>query len=108
MRGLRSLLENKVYFKIRGEIEKNIIKDLVGLGILPSEKDIAQTDIKLLEHTYPIPTVGLEKVKNKISTILKRHNLFILGRNGGWDYINMDGVILSVREFCQIFFNEEE
>lgn len=94
--------------KSKEEIEKIIIKDLIRLGILTSQEDIAQTDTKLLEYTYPIPTLGLENVKNRISTILERHNLFLLGRNGNWDYINMDGVILKVKEFIAKFLINEK
>lgn len=86
------------------EITNIVVKELIGIGIIRSIDDVAQTDIKLVNYTYPIPTIGLEKVKNKISSIFKKHNLFLLGRNGNWDYVNMDGVILKVKEFVNNFF----
>jgi protoporphyrinogen oxidase len=81
------------------EIKSIVLRDLLRLGIIGSSGEIAQTDIKFVEHTYAIPTVGLGKIKTKISEVLKAQNMFLLGRNGNWDYINMDGVFLNVRDF---------
>jgi UDP-galactopyranose mutase len=58
-----------------------------------------KTEIKLVEYTYPIPTVGLEEVTNKLRKVFEKNNIFLLGRNGNWEYINMDGVILNVDKF---------
>jgi len=85
--------------KSNEEIVSSVVKDLVRLGIVGSENEIDKTDIKLVEHTYPIPTVGCEQVKHGIRTLLERYNLFLLGRNGNWDYINMDGVVANVQKF---------
>jgi protoporphyrinogen oxidase len=81
------------------EIKRLVIDELLVSGLIGSSSEIAQSDIKRLEYTYPIPTVGLENIKAKIFTELKKHNLFLLGRSGNWDYINMDGVVLKVKEF---------
>jgi len=70
-----------------------VVSDLIRKGIIDSEDAIAETDIKSMQHTYPIPTVGLNDIKYYIKGILERQNLFLLGRNGNWDYINMDGVV---------------
>lgn len=85
--------------KTEKEIEDLVIKDLIRLRIIGSVDLIAETDIRLLKHTYPIPTVGLEETKELIRKKLEAHSIFLLGRNGNWDYINMDGVILKVQEF---------
>lgn len=82
------------------KIKALTIRGLVRMGIV-EKKQIAATDIKLLCYTYPIPTVGIETIKARIANALAKKNLFLLGRNGNWDYINMDGVILKVKEFCQ-------
>lgn len=84
--------------KTKEEIKNLVVKDLIRLGIINSLDQIAEIDIKLVEYTYAIPTVGLEHVKENICNILKRNNIFLLGRNGNWDYINMDEVILNVQK----------
>ncbi|MFC1590045.1 protoporphyrinogen/coproporphyrinogen oxidase [Candidatus Omnitrophota bacterium] len=80
------------------KITDRVIKDLVRLGIV-KKRQIEETDIKLSHYTYPIPTVGLENVKKILRDELAKHNIFLLGRNGYWEYINMDGVVLSVQNF---------
>jgi len=85
--------------KSQEEIKNLVIRDLIRLGIINSIDQISETDIKLLHYTYPIPTVGLERVKEGIRKVLERYNIFLLGRNGNWDYVNMDGIILNVCEF---------
>ena len=81
------------------EIRESVVKDLIRLGIIGSRGQIAEVDIKLLNYTYPIPTLGLDDFKDKLANALGEHNIFLLGRNGNWDYINMDGVILNVQKF---------
>lgn len=93
--------KGNIIYKTSEEVKGLVVKDLIRLGIVSSTDEIIQTDIKLLEYTYPIPTVGLEGVKERIRTILERHKLFLLGRNGNWDYINMDGVVMKVEEFVR-------
>jgi protoporphyrinogen oxidase len=76
-----------------------VVRDLLQMRIIDSRKSIEMTDIRLLEHTYPIPTVGATTLRKHISGKLFQQNLFLLGRSGNWDYINMDGVIQKVNEF---------
>jgi len=91
--------KNNLRNKTQEEIKNLVIKDLIRVGILDSVEQIARTDIKLVDYTYPIPTVGLEQIKKNISDALKTNNIFLFGRNGNWDYINMDGVILNAQKF---------
>jgi len=81
------------------EVKTQVVKDLIRKGIIKDINQIEEVDIKLLNHTYPIPTIGLEETKKHIQDVLKENNVFLLGRNGNWDYINMDGVIQNVEEF---------
>ena len=78
-----------------------VVKDLLRLGIVVSPGDIAATDVKKIDYTYPIPTVGLAAVRQNIRAELAARGLFLLGRSGAWEYLNMDGVYLSVRSFAE-------
>ncbi|MFC1808331.1 protoporphyrinogen/coproporphyrinogen oxidase [Candidatus Omnitrophota bacterium] len=82
-------------------IKDLVLSNLLSLGIIADKNHIAIVDIKLLNYTYPIPTPGLESVKKDIADNLKQQNLFLLGRNGNWDYINMDGIINKVEKFIE-------
>jgi protoporphyrinogen oxidase len=81
------------------KVKDRVINDLLRLGIIDSTDSIAATDVKLLSYTYPIPTVGLETIKMTISNALEKRGLFLVGRNGNWDYINMEDIILNVKKF---------
>lgn len=81
------------------EMRERVIQDLREKDIIASANEIARTDIKLLEHTYPIPTVGVQEAKEHVHNALGEQKLYLLGRSGNWDYINMDGVILNVKKF---------
>ena len=87
--------------KSRDEVKNLVIEDLLRLGIIGSRSHIAESEVKLLEYTYPIPTVGLEETKEYIRGKLGHQGIFLLGRNGNWDYINMDKVIKDVEEFFE-------
>lgn len=80
-------------------LKQRAVTNLVSLGIIGSKKDVEVIDAKVAGYTYPIPTIGLDHIKEKIAQRLKKENLFLLGRNGNWDYINMDEVIINARNF---------
>ena len=96
--------KNNVLDKTDDEIKNAVVQDLFRGGILESLSEIVELDIKRLKYTYAIPTIGLKDIKRTIKDLLEKHNLFLLGRNGNWDYLNMDGVFLSVKEFISSKF----
>lgn len=81
------------------DITQRVVGDILSMKILKSRDDIADIEMKRQEYTYAIPTVGLEELKSKIRTALEPHNLLLFGRNGNWDYLNMDGIYLKAKEF---------
>ncbi len=87
--------------KTPDEIKNLVLADLVHLGIIESEDSVGATDIMYIPYTYPIPTPKLESTKQEIRQRLIEHNLYLLGRNGNWDYLNMDGVIKKVGHFVE-------
>ncbi len=83
------------------EVKDKIVNDLIKNGIVEFRGDIGMVDARLHKYTYPIPTMGLNKIRIEIIEQLKRYNILLLGRNGAWDYINMDGVIEKTRKFIE-------
>lgn len=80
---------------------KAVLRDLVSLGIVRSEDDVALAEAHLERHTYPIPTLDLPDARRAVEESLARRRLFLLGRSGRWDYLNTDGVFLAVEDFVR-------
>lgn len=81
------------------DIRDMVVRDLIRQGIVASADHIQQTDTRLSRYTYPIPTVGLRAVRNRIADVLAREELFLLGRAGNWEYLNIDDVLVKTRAF---------
>jgi len=78
-----------------------LINDLKRCRIIRSARDVAIVNKVLYHYTYPIPTINSERVKRAIRRELKRHKIYLLGRSGAWEYINMDGVVERVGKFLE-------
>jgi len=85
-------------------LRERVVEDLLRLGILPRREDVALTEMKRVGYTYPIPTVDAAPVKDRVTRQLERLGLYLVGRNGHWDYLNMDGILSSVSAFMQRYF----
>ncbi|MBD3245594.1 MAG: NAD(P)-binding protein [Candidatus Omnitrophica bacterium] len=83
------------------EMSGAVVNDLMRIGVLRSAEDVQVTDIRRVEYTYMIPTLGLAEVKKGIKDTLEARNVFLLGRNGNWEYLNMDNIVLRVRDFVR-------
>ena len=88
---------------IQSDIENRVVDDLVSCGVINSVSEVNCSDVRRIEYTYPIPTVGLLDVKTHIKKTLASQGIFLFGRNGNWEYLNMDDIILSSREFIISF-----
>lgn len=77
------------------QIEKDVIRGLIEDGFIKTADDVETTVCKYQEYTYPIPTIGIDEIRKKIQKKLLPHNFFLFGRNGNWDYHNMDQIVLS-------------
>jgi len=88
--------------KLNPEIlRRKVLEDLLRDEIISHEEDIGLVELYHYPYTYPIPVIEIEDLKFQIKKEFKKTNLFLLGRSGAWDYINMDGVITKVRNFMQ-------
>lgn len=91
--------KGEVKDKSEEEIKKRVVEDLTRLRIIESSDDIGTIKIHLERCTYPIPMIGLNEARNAIRQRLEEKNIYLLGRSGNWEYINMDEVISRVWEF---------
>jgi len=78
-----------------------VLRDLQEAGILDSEESVGLAQTHLEPNTYPIQTVGMEDNRARLETHLRSMGMHLIGRNGRWDYVNTDGIFLSVEAFVQ-------
>ncbi len=83
----------------RDALVETVVSDLMRRGILGSADDIACIDTHFQRYTYPIPTVGLDDVKAYLTEFLAAKDIYLVGRNGAWEYLNIDGVFASAARF---------
>jgi protoporphyrinogen oxidase len=85
------------------ELERRVVEDLIQAGILSKRSDVEKVSGKLVPFTYPIPTLGLSKALRELDTAFAKERISLLGRNGRWEYLNMDQVIEQVWDFFARF-----
>ncbi len=83
--------ENDEIFRADDETILDIVlKDLKRLDLL-DEPDVIEYEISRLINTYPIYTVDSKRHASIFRSFLEsKENVFSIGRQGGFEYINMD------------------
>ncbi|PCI39329.1 MAG: hypothetical protein COB53_03480 [Elusimicrobia bacterium] len=84
-------------------LTERVLKDLSALGVLGSQEDVGMAQTHLESCTYPIQSVGMEKIREKMEGALTERGMHLLGRSGRWDYVNTDGVFANAQRFVESF-----
>ncbi len=88
----------------RGEgvkgLERRVIEDLEYIGML-KESMIEAVGIWLWDDAYVIYDRVRSEVVSKVGKSLKEKGVFIHGRFGCWEYLNMDAIILRSRRLAE-------
>jgi protoporphyrinogen oxidase len=75
---------------------ERVVRDLRRRDIVSDAKDIQTVVSHLENYTYPIPVTGEIEEKRRIRGYLSERGIDLLGRNGRWDYMNMDQILKEV------------
>ncbi|KAI6190171.1 Amino-oxidase domain-containing protein [Aphelenchoides bicaudatus] len=65
---------------------KRVIKDLIDVKIVDSEKQIYSTYVCTIPYGYPIPTLDRDQQLRKYNEAFESRQIFSRGRFGGWKY----------------------
>ena len=87
--------------KSPSEAVSAVMSDLIARGVIDDEGDVAVAQAHIETNTYPIQTLGMPEAREKIEAVLNARNIYLLGRNGRWEYINTDGVFIGVANFLK-------
>jgi protoporphyrinogen oxidase len=80
------------------EPEPNIYKTLKDLGIIENKNEIIYISRKIIPVSYIIFDNEWDKIVPRILNILKRENIYSIGRYGKWDYTSMSEDIVNAIE----------
>jgi len=81
----------------KNKLTKSIIDDLKKIGIIRENEDILIKDTNDIKYGYIIYTLDYKSILGKIFKFLNSHNIYSVGRYGGWKYATMEDCILDGR-----------
>lgn len=86
--------ENDIYDKMSDtEILDNIKNGLKKIGFITDDKDILKTNLKRFKYAYVIYDIDYEKNIKIVRRYFEKEKIYLHGRFGNFEYINMDRVI---------------
>lgn len=77
----------------KGDLEARVVRDLLELGMLHSERDVLRTSSIDIKYGYPAPTHDRIALVREIQSWLEPRGVTTLGRFGAWEYVNSDKCI---------------
>jgi len=84
------------------------IGDLKKARVLQSDDEILVKDILILTPGYVIYVLNHRRNVDKIHEFLKQNDIYSCGRFGEWEYLNIDGTILSGKKVAEKLKGYEE
>ncbi|MCM8792209.1 MAG: NAD(P)-binding protein [Candidatus Omnitrophica bacterium] len=82
-----------------------IINDLKRIKIIKNKKDIVAMDANKIKYAYVVYTFEREKILDKIFRFLRYHNIYSIGRYGGWRYSTIEDCILEGKLITERILN---
>jgi protoporphyrinogen oxidase len=75
------------------ELVEHVVKGLVRYGIVPETHPLVFSDVQRLEYAYVVYTVDYEVHVETVRTWAEAEGVFIHGRFGAFEYLNVDGCV---------------
>ncbi|MFH1613418.1 MAG: FAD-dependent oxidoreductase [bacterium] len=87
------------------DIKNKTIKSLIDIGIINSDQEILFMQENDIKYAYVIYDLTYKENMNLIKNFLTKHNIYSIGRFGGWQYFSIEDCILEGIETAQ-FLNK--
>lgn len=75
------------------ELTQKVIEGLETIGFIDSKEDVNFTDLKRFQYAYVIYDLNHRKNMDKIKEYFKSQGIYLNGRFGSFEYLNMDAII---------------
>lgn len=97
--------KNDLYDKASDdELIKDVIKGLEVIGFIDSSEDVNFTALKRFEYAYVIYDLNHRRNMDKIKDYFSKEKIYLNGRFGSFEYLNMDAIIRQSKNLAQNIF----
>ena len=79
----------------RESIAQSVYRELQACGMVQSRDEIVVEDMVDIPYAYVVYDDERKKSLPKIISYLKKHDVFSIGRYGGWEYMSMEDTLLQ-------------
>lgn len=85
------------------ELTDKVIEGLETIGFIDSKEDVNFTDLKRFEYAYVIYDLNHRKNMDKIKSYFENEGVYLNGRFGSFEYLNMDAIIRQSKNLAEVF-----
>lgn len=82
------------------ELIQKVVEGLETIGFIDSKDDVNFTDLRRFEYAYVIYDLNHRKNMDKIKDYFKKEGVYLNGRFGSFEYLNMDAIIRQSKELA--------
>jgi protoporphyrinogen oxidase len=83
------------------ELVGHVAKGLVGYGLVSEAHALVFSDVQRLQYAYVVYTVGYEAQVEAVRSWAETQGVFIHGRFGAFEYLNVDGCVIRSLEMAR-------
>ncbi len=83
------------------ELTQKVIEGLETIGFIDSKEDVNFTDLKRFQYAYVIYDLKHRSNMDKIKEYFKSQGIYLNGRFGSFEYLNMDAIINQSKVLAQ-------
>ncbi len=83
------------------ELISKVVEGLEKIGFIDSKEDVNFTDIRRFEYAYVIYDLNHRKNMDRIKDYFSKQGIYLNGRFGSFEYLNMDAIIRQSKNLAQ-------
>lgn len=89
------------------ELTEKVIEGLQTIGFIDSKDDVNFTDLKRFEYAYVIYDLKHRQNMDLIKAYFKKQGVYLNGRFGSFEYLNMDAIIQQSKDLAEYEINND-
>jgi UDP-galactopyranose mutase len=82
-------------------LKRQVQADLIAMGVVQPDDPIITTQVFDLPYAYPCMPIGWQEAVCAIRDYLERQDIYLFGRFGEWNYLNIHDIIPQGRDLAE-------